>query len=57
MTFDRCKYVFLGTPLRDFADCRQHGCVTGECIREGSQYVCKQGMFYLILLFFYIENV
>lgn len=43
----------IGTPLRDISDCREHGCVSGECIREGTKYVCKQGMCHL---FFHFVN-
>lgn len=39
-----------GTPLRDFADCRVNGCTAGECIRQGSQYVCKQGKLMFVCL-------
>lgn len=35
--------MYIGTPLRDIADCRVHGCDVGECIRQGSIYVCKHG--------------
>lgn len=51
--FDR-----LGTPLREFSDCRTHGCSSGECIRQGSQFVCKKGMFdsivYLVFLYKFV---
>lgn len=38
-------FFYTGTQFRDSTDCRQHGCTSGECVREGSQYICKQGMF------------
>lgn len=43
--------IVKGTQYRDFTDCRQHGCTSGECIRQGSEYVCKQGMSFLLLAF------
>lgn len=60
-TVFKCKYLcvpelfilfkyFLninaGNLLRDVPDCRVTGCVTGECIRQGVEYVCKQGKCY-----------
>lgn len=36
---------FPGTQYRDNADCRVHGCTVGECIRQGTEYVCKNGKF------------
>lgn len=49
--------IFSGTSLRDFGDCRQHGCVNGECIRDGSQYVCRQGMSIFNITIFLHQNV
>lgn len=46
-----------GTQHADFSDCRQYGCTAGECIREGSQYVCKQGMFIYSFLFFAFNSI
>lgn len=48
-------HLISGTPLRDFSDCRQYGCASGECIREGSQFVCRQGMCSKYLSIFLIE--
>lgn len=45
-------FFYTGTQFRDFTDCRQHGCTSGECVREGSQYICKQGMFLPFFILF-----
>lgn len=49
--------MFIGTQYRDFTDCRQHGCSSGECIRQGSEYVCKQGMLFLMLTSLLIKSL
>lgn len=35
--------IFQGNQFRDNADCRINGCSVGECIRQGNEFVCRQG--------------
>lgn len=36
------NYCFSGHSLQEH-DCRTTGCVIGECVRHGVEFVCKQG--------------
>lgn len=43
---------FPGTHIQEKSeDCRTLGCAVGECIRQGTQFVCQQGK-YTYLPFF-----
>lgn len=37
-------------------DCRINGCPVGECIRQGNEFVCRQGKSMFLLSIFYINN-
>lgn len=34
---------FIGYLTPPPKDCRTEGCLTGECVRQGYDFVCKQG--------------
>lgn len=54
------KFSVKGNQYRDNSgDCRSRGCPAGECIRQGNEFVCRQGksfMFVAILDEFYGEK-
>jgi hypothetical protein len=43
------QFYLSGNLSRGVSDCRVAGCTTGECIRQGVEYVCKQGKCYSLL--------
>lgn len=38
-----------GDQFRDNIDCRINGCSFGECVRQGNEFVCRQGKFICFL--------
>lgn len=39
-----CLIIITGAPYPpQVKDCRTKGCSHGECIRQGTEYICKQG--------------
>lgn len=51
----------IGSQYNNDEDCRSTGCTVGECVRQGLEFVCKQGEYsiYILLIHYthYIKNI